>query len=57
MSIQFDYNNVLDTMVGRKDGLTLKQIQGLGKRVERLHKNYITKIRESGRIGFFDLPL
>ncbi|MBN1515123.1 glucose-6-phosphate isomerase [Candidatus Sumerlaeota bacterium] len=56
MGIRFDYNNVLDAAVGREHGLTLKQLEGLSKQAARLHETYIRKIRESGKIGFFDLP-
>jgi glucose-6-phosphate isomerase len=55
MAIRFDYNNVLDSRVGRQHGLSLRSIRALQKRTRIIHDD-LRQRRESGELGFFDLP-
>ena len=55
MTIRYDYNGALDSVAGKKHGLTLKSLQALQKRTNGIHKQLL-KMRETGDKGFFDLP-
>ena len=55
MTIRFDYNCALSDVVGARDGLTMRQIEGLKVRAKTIHAD-LKEMRKSATLGFFDLP-
>ena len=53
--ISLDYTGLMEDVVGEKHGLTVKLIESLSGRAEKIHKNLI-ELKEKGEIGFYDLP-
>jgi glucose-6-phosphate isomerase len=55
MSIRFDYNGAMAEVVGRKHGVTLKELEGLKARGAEIHKDLMRR-RKNQELGFYDLP-
>ena len=52
--LTFDYNNVLSTSVGNKDGVSIKELRAMQKKAESIHKDLL-KARKK-LMGFYELP-
>jgi len=55
MTIRYDYNCALSSVVGPRHGLKISEIQGLKARARQIHADLVSK-RRNGELGFFDLP-
>ena len=53
--ISLDYTGLMESTVGKKHGLTDKQIESLSARSDKIHNN-LADLKEKGEIGFFELP-
>ena len=55
MSLKLDYNYMMSEFVGDGHGITEKDLRGLSEVAHEIHAE-LSAHRESGEIGFFDLP-
>lgn len=55
MTLRLDYNCILDTTIGGEHGLSLASIQANSGKIREVHDG-LQKRRESGELGFFDVP-
>ena len=55
MALKLDYNYMMSEFVGEEHGIQEKDLTGLGEIAGKIHLDLKEK-RETGRIGFFDLP-
>jgi glucose-6-phosphate isomerase len=53
--LKIDYNHVMADLIGRDNGLTMKDLKGLEKRTARIHKAMMAE-RERGGLAFAKLP-
>jgi len=55
MSLKLDYNYMMSEFVGHGHGIAENDLRGLSEVAHEIHAE-LSASRESGRIGFFDLP-
>jgi glucose-6-phosphate isomerase len=55
MLFSYDFNGVLDSVIGSEHGLSLAELQGYQQQATDVH-NALQDRRRSGELGFFDVP-